>query len=352
MKKTILSLIVAVVGTLSCFAQDNVIATLNHGSSLTTYTGEDALAQAYESAVDGDVITLSPGVFVGIDMKKTITVRGAGFKPMASNGYVSTQITGSMKIEIPSDGTSTFQMEGIDFLHNLNICSDKKLPVILSKSKFRGEVNGHGINMKATHCVFNYLSADKYGSYNGSTIYRSTYLTCQNCVIANAHSSGLDDSKVNKINATNCVLNCYNSLPYSTLINCVVISQTENSYHNYFLDESCSAHNCIGISSNGYGAGLFSKIVDPTNIMVDGQGETAYANVFKTLKDVRTSSLYETFELTDVAKTTYLGEDGTQVGIYGGTAPFTLEPTNPQVTKFVVSSTTEGGQLIVKINVE
>jgi hypothetical protein len=86
--------------------------------------------------------------------------------------------------------------------------------------------------------------------------------------------------------------------------------------------------------------------------MVDGQGETAYANVFKTLKDVSTSSLYETFELTDVAKTTYLCEDGTQVGIYGGTAPFTLEPTNPQVTKFVVSSTTEGGQLKVKINVE
>lgn len=348
----ILSLIVAVAGTLSCFAQDDLVATLNHGSSLTTYMGEDALAQAYNAAVDGDVITLSPGVFVGVDMKKTITVRGAGFKPMASNGYVSTQITGSMNIEIPSDGTSTFQMEGIDFLHNLNICSDKKLPVILSKSKFRGEVRGHGINMKATHCVFNYLGVDRFGYYNGSTIYRSTTLTCQSCVIASASSSGLDDSKVNKIQATNCVLKCgTNSLPYSTLINCVVISQTYLS-DNYPLDESCSAHNCIGISSNSYGSGLFSKIVDPTNVMVDGQGETAYANVFKTLKDVSTSSLYETFELTDVAKTTYLGEDGTQVGIYGGTAPFTLEPTNPQVTKFVVSSTTEGGQLKVKINVE
>lgn len=357
MKKTILSLIVAVVGILSCFAQDDLVATLNHGSSLTTYMGADALAQAYNAAVDGDVITLSPGVFVGVDMKKTITVRGAGFKPMASNGYVSTQITGTMGIEIPSDGTSIFQMEGIDFLHDLNICSDKLLTVILSKSKFRGSVYGHGINLKATHCVFNGLRANSSGIYNGSTIYRSTNLTCQNCVIATASCTGLSDNKVNKIQATNCVLKYYypydshDGLPYSTLINCVVISQT-NFSSQYPLAESCSAHSCIGISSNGYGAGLFNKIVDPTNVMVDGQGETAYANVFKTLKDVSTSSLYETFELTDVAKTTYLGEDGTQVGIYGGTAPFTLEPTNPQVTKFVVSSTTEGGQLKVKINVE
>ena len=120
---------------------------------------------------------------------------------------------------------------------------------------------------------------------------------------------------------------------------------------NYPLPETCVAHNCIGIN-NGGTQDIFSKLDDPSNVMVDGAREAAYTAVFKTLKDVKNPTLIETFELTDAAKTTYLGDDGTQVGIYGGVSPFTLEPTNPQVTKFIVSSTTEGSQLKVKINVE
>lgn len=347
MKKMILSLIVAVAGMLSCFAQDDLVATLNHGSSLTTYMGEDALAQAYEAAVDGDVITLSPGVFVAVDMKKAIILRGAGYKPMASNGYVSTQITGSMSIEIPSSGTSVFTMEGLDFLNgNITICSDKKYDVVLSKCKFRRSVNGHGINLKATHCVFDDLYADYSGSYNGSTIYRSTTLNCQSCVISSAHSYGLYDTKINKIIATNCIVGGAVE-SYSHFINSILIMNT----YFYSLPETCTAHNCIGITTESTNS-IFANIADPSNVMIDGAGETAYAKIFKTLKNVGSPSLYETFELTDAAKTTYLGDDGTQVGVYGGTAPFTLESTNPQVTKFVVSSTTEGSQLKVKINVE
>ncbi len=63
-------------------------------------------------------------------------------------------------------------------------------------------------------------------------------------------------------------------------------------------------------------------------------------------------AITETFELTETAVATYLGDDGTQVGIYGGTNPFNPTPTNPQVKKFTVSSTTEGDQLKVKINVQ
>lgn len=348
MKKMILSLIVVVAGTLSCFAQDDLVATLNHGSSLTTYMGEDALAQAYEAAVDGDVITLSPGVFVAVDMKKAITLRGAGYKPMASNGYVSTQITGSMSIQIPSSGTSVFTMEGLDFINgNVYITSDKKYDVVLSKSKFRGNVYGHGINLKATHCIFANLNANYNGEYNGAIIARNTTFHCQSCVISNAYCSGLDGTKMNKIIATNCFVEYY-SVPYSTFTNCIITQLGSNSSIGP-LPETCTAHCCVGFNSY-WGSGVFNNIGDPTNVMLDEKAGDAYTKLFKTFGN--SSSIYETFELTDAAKTTYLGDDGTQVGIYGGTAPFTLESTNPQVTKFVVSSTTEGSQLKVKINVE
>ena len=55
-------------------------------------------------------------------------------------------------------------------------------------------------------------------------------------------------------------------------------------------------------------------------------------------------------DLTDEAKATYLGTDGTPVGMYGGPMPFDLTPTYPQITKMnVASKTTADGKLSVDI---
>ena len=90
--------------------------------------------------------------------------------------------------------------------------------------------------------------------------------------------------------------------------------------------------------------------------MVEGTSETAYATVFKTLRvndlDIKFPSPNETFELTPTAAATYLGDDGKQVGIYGGTNPFDPTPSNPQIKKFTVDSSVNSGKLSVKINVE
>ena len=60
----------------------------------------------------------------------------------------------------------------------------------------------------------------------------------------------------------------------------------------------------------------------------------------------------EMFELTDEAKTKYLGTDGTQVGIHGGSIPFDITPTNPQITKCnVASKSTIDGKLSVDIQI-
>jgi hypothetical protein len=79
----------------------------------------------------------------------------------------------------------------------------------------------------------------------------------------------------------------------------------------------------------------------------------ATSSLFKTYTGgVITSNDEETFELTDEAKTTYLGSDGTQVGIYGGSLPFDPTPSNPQITKFnVASKSTADGKLSVDIQV-
>lgn len=57
------------------------------------------------------------------------------------------------------------------------------------------------------------------------------------------------------------------------------------------------------------------------------------------------------YQLTDEAKK-YIGDDGTEVGIYGGSLGFDPTPTNPQITKFnVAPKTTADGKLSVDIEV-
>lgn len=75
MKKSII-LAIALVMSVATFAQQ--LATLNHNDSITVYYGMNALQQAHASAVNGDIITLSSGIFNSVNITKAVTIRGAG----------------------------------------------------------------------------------------------------------------------------------------------------------------------------------------------------------------------------------------------------------------------------------
>lgn len=354
MKRTILSLAAFVCCSLGVFAQTDLVATLSHGSNLTTYNGIDALSEAYNAAAEGDVITLSPGTFNAVDIEKAITVRGAGMIPMASNGNVSTQISGTLTINVPSSTGDILTIEGIHALSSVSVNGDNYAPVKLLKSRFEGSVEGFGVSMNAFSCIFaQRLKAAGYRSSDFS--YRNTTLNCMNCVINNATSSGYYQSGstnvMAKIIAINSLVNLNETyIPYSVFTNCIISSDEERSGNNP-LPETCEATNCIGIN-NWETPDLFNNVDKSTNTMIEGSGEEAYSTVFQTLKGMKSLPIVEDYMLTTNAAATYLGDDGKQVGIYGGPTPFNPLPNNPQIKKFVVDSSTEGGKLNVKINVE
>ena len=353
MKKLFLSLIAIAIGTVSSFAQDDLVATLSHGSSLSTFMGADALAQAYEAAATGDVITLSPGVFNAVDIEKAITVRGAGMMAIESNGYVSTQLEGGMTINVPSNTSTVLTIEGVQALGEVKLIGDNQAPVKVLKSRFENLVTGYGISMNAYSCIF---ATGLVAAIISDPEYQNTTLNCLNCVIVRAVSYGygydLYSDAIAKIVATNCLVNLdHTSVPYSVFTNCIITSEY-GWYGNYPLPETCSAQNCLGINSVET-TDLFVNISNPSNIMVEGSGKDAFTPIFKTLELLKTNPAFtETYELTETAAATYLGDDGTQVGIYGGVTPYNPTPTNPQIKKFTVNSTTEGEQLKVRINVE
>lgn len=122
MRKFFLSLImmlVASVFTGKVFAQGSMLATLNHEGTISTFYGPTAWKQAHDAAVNGDVVTLSSGNFVAVDITKAITVRGAGMGLDTTAGIEPTVITGDFNINIADAGSCRLTLEGIYSNHTI-----------------------------------------------------------------------------------------------------------------------------------------------------------------------------------------------------------------------------------------
>lgn len=93
MKKIIFSILFTVVYT-TCIYADGLTATLQNGDDMKPFYGVDAFKDAVKEAVDGSIITLSPGVFTAIDsITKTITLRGSyGFDPTNNDVTILSKI--------------------------------------------------------------------------------------------------------------------------------------------------------------------------------------------------------------------------------------------------------------------
>lgn len=147
------------------------------------------------------------------------------------------------------------------------------------------------------------------------------------------------------VTATNCIINTttngYNGIAVvynSVLNNCIFYNI------NRPLPNSNQASNCIHVGSNS-SFDLFSGLSQRGGCPTDSK---VFADVFKTFTG--TYSDTEIFELTDAAKTAYLGTDGRQIGIYGGAQPYTSVPSYPLITTMTVGEETDAnGQLSVTI---
>jgi hypothetical protein len=125
---------------------------------------------------------------------------------------------------------------------------------------------------------------------------------------------------------------------YATIINSIITGTTNGwDATKEPAPTSNNIHNCICTDEDN--TTFFS------NILVENNNQ--YATNSDIFRDITTD-----YRLTDAAASLYKGDDGTQVGIYGGVAPFNPTPTNPQISKFTVVSTKDGDNLSVKINVE
>ena len=328
--KSLLTFVMVSVFGSSAFAQSSMLATLSHDGEITTFYGAAALKEAYAAAANGDVITLSSGSFNAVNLGKGITIRGAGMAIDNSAQTEPTVINGDFDINIPDETTERLTLEGLYSNHTVTIRGNFRNGTFL-KDRFNGITCPNDDNTITNLTMIHCKVAD------GIHIPANSSVSCVNCMINGVNVYSSESSNYEFLN---CVVHTYAFQDYyvgaSSFKNCVLY-QTDNGVS---IAKSAVVYNCVGIGSSN----LFKNIPNTTNTIKEA------SEVFKTYTGTYNDN--ETFELTDNAKTAFLGIDGTEIGIYGGNMPFSSTPTNPQITKCnVAAKSTADGKLSVDITV-
>ena len=326
----ILSLVAMLAMTSKSFAQTALIATLLHEGEISAFYGANALKEAYNAAVANDIITLSSGSFSAVDIDKELTIRGAGMEPNAVTGTEPTILVGDF------DVYKTITLEGI-YSDNVievrrNSTADIQSSAFIKCRIKHVKMESSSENLTFMNCriTFEIISEN----YSNSCI-------CINSIIRNACDYRTYDTKFNLSNCTIYTLNENNNnfkLRNSYLSNCIIIGA------NDALDATNQVYNSVVVTENG-NTNALDNVTNSTNTVVGG-----YANLFETFTGTVNDS--EKFILKEEARKKYLGLDGTEVGIYGGSLPFDPTTSNPQITKCnVASKSTVDGKLSVDIEV-
>lgn len=330
MKKVLLA-VVGILFAATSFAQNALVASLSHGTSTTYFYGVTALQQAVNAAQSGDIINLSGGTFNAIDISKGITIRGAGI-----DSAIPTDINGNITINIPDEDDLPLMAEGIRFLGYMYMQRKASAPycyfVRCKFKEFRTNPDAATItNLAFLNCKF----TDSFYTYGTSSAY-----------LQNSYINGMATYGSSSVTATNCIIkadaNTYHGyllIANSILTNCIFY------YCGYGLQSTNQAFNCINVMETIYGTDIFNGLSQRTGCPTDTK---LFTDVFKTFTG--TYSDTETFELKDAAKTTYLGTDERQIGMYGGSQPYSSVPSYPLITTMTVGEQTDAdGQLSVTI---
>lgn len=329
MKKYFFTLVALMVATMS-FSQTTLVATLSHGNDITMYYGAYALRDAYNVAVSGDVINLSGGAFQAVKIQKAVTLRGSGIDALNP-----TIIVNNFDIEIPTTDTGRLSIEGVRCANTVSMRGTWSNGYFL-KCFFK-EINC--VNSSSTSIKNATFANCKIRSYS---LYGESTIQFINSFVANFFNSSSDKSTASFLN---CIIHIISDYPYSItrsqLINSIIWRGTYTSYSDNSIPGSSVATNCVSIG--------FPNLFDESPAS-SGCKTSTYEEMFKTYTGGYSDT--ETFELTDEAKTNFLGTDGKEVGLYGGVLPYTSIPSYPQITKMnVANKTTADGKLSVEIEV-
>ena len=348
-------LIVMSFAALGVMAQTTLVATLTHAGVTTEYYGEKAFVTAVEASVDGDLITLSEGLFTGPTINKSLNIRG--------NGVGSTVITSKVILDKSTDEDEAnhwLNIEGITFN------ADIKIKVPSNKEELYVVKD---LCMKKCD-IKNFVFEGYY--YNGDYYYS----TLKNCSFINCRiTDGIGLHNVDEVSFINSIVKGYNyqaskygeqeTNPKVNMLNCVIITNTAPDRVTYLN----AKNSVLLINVNNYRAYSFSPTVSFQNCVISGYIDSPsavnsffnngiehdktiwmpMADVFATLTDYSNYDATNDYQLNEI---TSEDVDGTLLGIYNGEVPYTSTVTYPHFTTFNVAEKAVDGKLSVEVATE
>ena len=305
------------------FAQEQ-LATLKHNGNISVYYGVNAFVEAYNAASNGDTINLSDGNFNGTNISKSLVLRGNGAITDTARRSNGTLIAGNVTLHLQD--SLHVEVEGINFQNYL------ELNTIAGSSK-----------IKLSKCVIQSLKA----GYSGNGLRTISDLFIVNCII---RSNGVYPTINSLVRFYNCVTRGMSR--YSFFNNCIItggldVSSGEYNINNNILIKTSSsgsftyANSYYGIMCGYTSAnGSNNTFMNATDVF-----ETWNGNTYSEL-----STNPETYRLKENVANTILGNDGTQVGIFGGAYPFDLTPSYTVIKRLNVSQRTNAeGMLGIEV---
>lgn len=300
--------------SVTAFAQaEDTKVILQSGANTTIYDGTN-ISTAIGAAKKGDILYLSEGTYASFTIDKEILVRGVG---------ENTWIEGDVTITIPNNATlNQAVLEGVNVSGTITITQPATNLIIRNTKVTDVTVTGALTNGLIDRCWIT-GTFNMNNNTNNTTVKNSkvkfisagslTYNTCTflNCNIAR---------RANTTTAavfTNCIIGgraLYSEDLYLGTMESSVFTNTLFNTHDGSIGSSSSQTNCYFVKDNKGACDSYT--------------------------------LESRYDLSE-----YLGTDGTQVGVYGGTTPFTLDPQVAKVTESTFTVDTDAKKLTVKLKV-
>lgn len=315
-------------------ASTSVIA-LQHAGNVTLFD-VDEMESAMSAAVTGDTIYLNEGTFDGFTITKQVSIIGAG---------ENTIINGSVKVTMSSDSTTltsrlldALTIEG--FIYNTTVLTGMEI----RKCTFQGiyfSANVYDVLIESCYCTGE-------GTYTSTSAYcfkLSTYV----------QSMTVQNSKIHTI------IGCGATYDAAVFLNCNIyeVLGGDSSGNSY----STSYPAFCGIIMNSIVAGIVYKsssyyYLSPYATLINVLYGSSYlvtysqnSNCIQYSSPLTETTLECVLTTTELEDYEYLGNDGTVVGIYGGTTTYSLTPSTPTVESSTISVDTANKKLNVTIKV-
>jgi hypothetical protein len=315
-----------------------------HGAlGVQMFSGADPFALAYNTALDGDTLYLPGGTMsVPSSFDKSVLIYGAGYHPDSTSVTLKTALIGTINLK---GGASNSFFEGVDFLGDVLAPTDETIDFVnFKRCLFSNTINFPGVgrnisNFSFVECVFK--NSLEFRNMTNSAFHNSIFQSYIRYTYGNFFSNS-----IYLYDGTNTSNSIFRNSDYNTFQNNIFVSvgpHIMSTYVSYTCVGNVFYHNLMVTNAPIYAN---SAIVHNDYIGIDAS----------TLFVDQTGSLFD-FDHDYHLQTplVYIGNDGGQVGIYGGLSPFKMGaiPLNPHFQlKNISNQTNNNGELEIQVKVE